>query len=122
MGRGFTSEEGFSLLELLIAVAILAVAAMALLESQTGAVRMTSRVQQQALAAMVAENRMAALRGKASLPVPGHRSGTEKQLSAEFEWRETVSRDPSGRLLMLDVAVLQDKEQLAHLTGYRRAR
>jgi general secretion pathway protein I len=115
-------DGGFSLVELLVAVAILSLAAVTLLESQTQAIGLTGEVQQRSLASIVAENRLNLALGIVDPPVPGFRSGSEQQLGMEFIWRETVRPAPGGSLLIIDVRVTapDDQQELAHLTGFRK--
>lgn len=116
------SEKGFSLIELLVAVAILSLAAVTLLESQTQAIGLTSAVEQRSLASVVAENRLNLALGLVEPPAPGTRSGQDEQLGADFLWRETVRPAPDGGLLIIDVTVTAGNggQELARLTGFRK--
>lgn len=117
------ADEGFSLIELLVAVAVLALAAVTMLEHQSQAIKMTSQVEQRTLAAIVAENRLALALGYSEQPPPGTRTGQENQLGADFTWRETVRPAPGGDLIIVNVRVsrFDGGEELANLTGYRKA-
>ena len=116
------SDGGFSLLELLVAVAVLSLAAVTLLDHQASAARMTGRVQEQALAAIVAENRLALLSAQEEEPAVGSRSGLEQQFGVSFRWSEMVHVVPGSGLMSLDVTVTADGSDapLAHLTAFRR--
>ena len=116
------SDGGFSLLELLVAVAVLSLAAVTLLDHQASAARMTGRVQEQALAAIVAENRLALLSAQEESPAIGSRSGSEEQFGVAFRWAEVVRVVPGSELMSLDVTVTADGSDapLAKLTAFRR--
>lgn len=116
------SDGGFSLLELLVAVAVLSLAAVTLLDHQASAARMTGRVQEQALAAIVAENRLALLSAQEESPAIGSRSGTAEQFGVSFRWAEVVRVVPGAELMSLDVTVTADGSDapLAKLTAFRR--
>jgi general secretion pathway protein I len=116
------SDGGFSLLELLVAVAVLSLAAVTLLDHQASAARMTGRVQEQALAAIVAENRLALLSAQEESPAIGSRSGTEDQFGVSFRWAEVVRMVPGSELMSLDVTVTAEggDTPLAKLTAFRR--
>lgn len=116
------SDGGFSLLELLVAVAVLSLAAVTLLDHQASAARMTGRVQEQALAAIVAENRLALLSAQEESPAIGSRSGTAEQFGVSFRWAEVVRVVPGSELMSLDVTVTADGSDapLAKLTAFRR--
>ncbi|WP_262689884.1 type II secretion system minor pseudopilin GspI [Kordiimonas aestuarii] len=116
-------EDGFSLLELLVAVAVLSLAAVTLLEHQGQGARLTAMVQEQALAATVAENRFALLSTQEDAPRVGSRSGVEEQLGVTYHWLEHVRAIPGSELMSLEVTVTAEggDQQLARLTGFRRA-
>jgi len=116
------SDGGFSLVELLVAVAILSLAAITLLESQTQAIGLTGAVQQRSLASIVAENRLNLALGLVEPPAPGTRTGSEQQMGVEFIWREAVRPAPGGSLLVIDVTVTarDDQKELARMTGFRK--
>ena len=118
------TDSGFSLVELLVAVAILSLAAVTLLESQTQAIGLTSAVEQRSLASIVAENRLNLSLGLAEVPLPGTRTGSARQMGMDFNWRETVRPAPGGSLLIVDVIVSANgsTRELARLTGFRKGR
>ena len=121
--KRFADDQGFSLIELLVAVAILSLAAVTMLESQTQAVGMTSQVEQRALASIVAENRLNLALGLKDEPVPGTRTGTEEQMGVRFNWHETVRPTPGADLTLIQVSVsVTGGQELATLTGFRKAR
>lgn len=117
------ADAGFSLLELLVAVAVLSLAAVTMIEHQTGGARMTSRVQVQALAAFVAENRLALLKTQDVAPRTGSKTGEEEQLGVAFRWREEVRVISGSDMLALNIVVsLENSEApVATLTGFRGA-
>lgn len=118
------ADAGFSLIELLVAVSILALVAVALLESQTQAITLTGKIEQRSLASIVAENRLNLALGLVEPPVPGIRSGAEEQLGLTFEWRETVRPAPGNDLTVIEVVVFHPanrQNELARLVGFRRA-
>tara|TARA_R110002096_G_scaffold390257_1_gene584769 strand:- start:1615 stop:2007 length:393 start_codon:yes stop_codon:yes gene_type:complete len=120
--RLITGDQGFSLIELLVAVAILSFAAVTLLESQTQAVGISSAVEQRALAAIVAENRLVLALGLKEEPIPGTRTGSETQMGVVFNWRETVRSAPGGDLTTIHIVVstAESRADLASLTGFRK--
>ncbi|MFC3052776.1 type II secretion system minor pseudopilin GspI [Kordiimonas pumila] len=117
------ADNGFSLIEMLVATAILALTAVALLDGQAGSLRVTHQLQDKTLAAIVADNRTALALGSAALPVPGNRSGEEDQLGSRYMWREQVRLMPENDILVIDIAVLDAEggHTLVKRTAYRRA-
>jgi len=122
--KKYHNETGFSLVELLVAVAILALAAVTLLESQTQAISLTSKVEQSALASLVAENRLNLVLGQSDDPVPGTRSGSAEQMGETFTWRETVRPAEGNDLFIINVVVMHPgaETEIARLTGFRKAK
>ncbi|TNE66121.1 MAG: type II secretion system protein GspI [Alphaproteobacteria bacterium] len=120
---GTGADSGFSLMELLVAVAVLAIAAVTLLESQTQAIGITGQVQERTLASIVAENRLNETIARAEEPHAGSRTGREEQFGTGFLWRETVRILPQNEIAVIEVSVVAEeapKQELASLTGYRR--
>ncbi|WP_417465500.1 type II secretion system minor pseudopilin GspI [Kordiimonas sp.] len=123
LGHVARADAGFSLLELLVAVAVLSLAAVTMIEHQAGGARMTSRVQVQALAATVAENRLALLKTQDVAPRAGSKTGEEEQLGVTFRWREEVRVISGSDMLALNVVVSLESSEapVATLTGFRGA-
>ncbi len=117
-----TSAQGFSLLELLVAVSILALAAIPILVNQSQSVRMASHVQEKVLAHTVAENMVALLSVKADVST-GVLSGEQRQGGTVFLWQADISRTTDSGPLMMSVSVSRPESaiKLAHLTGFREA-
>ena len=116
------SAQGFSLLELLVAVSILALATIPILVNQSQSVRMASHVQEKVLAHTVAENIIVLLSIKSGVST-GILMGEQRQGGAEFLWQADISRTTDGGPLMMSVSVSRpgSKTKLAHLTGFREA-
>ncbi|HQU51210.1 MAG TPA: type II secretion system minor pseudopilin GspI [Casimicrobiaceae bacterium] len=115
------SSPGFTLVEILVALAVVAVALAAgmraLAQSADGAGTLKART----LALWVAQNRLAAANLVAALPATGERSGTAVQANRAFVWRERVAVTPNPSFRRVDIEVASSDEPayvLARLTGY----
>ncbi|MBL8526952.1 MAG: type II secretion system minor pseudopilin GspI [Burkholderiales bacterium] len=114
------SERGFTLVEVLVALAIFAVALTAALRACSIATDAALDFRERLLAGWVAENRLAEYRlGRA--PELGERSGTAVQAGLVFTWRERVSVTPMPLNRRIDVQVFLagiPGRTLAQAVGY----
>ena len=113
--------RGFTLIEILVALAIVAVALaagmLALAQSADGAGTLKART----LAMWVAQNRLAEAEFARDLPATGSRSGEASQGGSAFVWRESVGATPNPAFRRLDIEVAASDAPayvLARLTGY----
>jgi len=113
--------RGFTLVEILVALAVVAVALAAgmraLAQSADGAGTLKART----LAMWVAQNRIATAEFARELPPAGRRSGDATQGGTAFVWRESVGATPNPAFRRIDVEVAEASAPdyvLARLTGY----
>lgn len=114
-------QTGFTLVEVAIALAILAIVLAAVGRATHTAVAGTHALRNQTFAQWVAENRVARRYAARAWIAPGVYSGTESQASIEFQWREQVSVTPNPTLLRLDVTVAMTENPertLATMAGF----
>ena len=116
-------DEGFSLLELLVAVAILSLALIPMLGHHASALNSASQLKEKALAQLVAHNQVTRLANQATLPQIGQHQGDEVQGNVSFKWYATVNRRQASDLMIINVQVarLEGGENIAQLTGFRRS-
>lgn len=113
--------KGFTLVEILVALAILAVALAAGMRAVAQATDSATLLKQRTLALWVAQNRLAAAQLDASWPAQGTRNGDAIQAGTRFLWRETVTDTPNPAFRRIDIAVAEPGAPdyaLARLTGY----
>lgn len=115
------SAQGFTLIEILVALTVVAVALAAgmraLAQSADGAGTLKART----LAMWVAQNRLAAAELAGELPGTGERSGDAVQANRAFVWREKIGTTPNPAFRRIDVEVAEAGQPdyvLARLTGY----
>lgn len=88
-------SRGFTLLEVLVALAILAVAMAALIRGAASQTDAFAGLRERSIAGWVAENALAELRLQDSLPPTGVRQGTTRMAGREWAWRAEVSDTPA---------------------------
>jgi general secretion pathway protein I len=113
-------SRGFTLIEILVALAIFAVALTAALRTSSVATDTAHDFRQRLLAGWVAENRIAGY-GAGFWPALGDRSGVVEQGGLTFGWRERVSQTDNPRLRRIDVRIFAPdapEHVLARLVGY----
>lgn len=114
-------QRGFSLIEVLVALALIGTAIAALLSVQGESGRALSALEDRALADIVAENRMVAV-ALDGLPPDGVSRGTERLGGRLWRWTVRVRRTPEPGLRRVEVSVGPDQADntLATLTAFRQ--
>lgn len=105
MRRRLTRQRGFTLLEILVALAIVAVALGAGLQATGALTRLAERQSQQWLAQLCAENELARLRLLAQLPPVGESTQRCEQLGQVLTVRVNVNPTPNPSFRRVEAAV-----------------
>jgi general secretion pathway protein I len=115
------SQRGFTLLESLVALAILAIALAAVLRATSASTNHVDALRQRLLADWVAQNRIALHAGRGDwLPI-GSQQGDEVQAGIKFIWDEKISSTPNPAFRRIEVSVApadDPQHALRHLSGY----
>ena len=98
-------SSGFTLIEVLVALAIVAVALAAAGRASALATSAATEVKLRFLAGVVAENRLSELAARRAWPAPGIHEGTEQQAGVEFAWRTEVLATPHPLFRRVEVHV-----------------
>jgi len=115
------SRQGFTLVEVLVALAIVSIALMAALRAAGQGTAAAGELRLRLLAGLVAENRLAEHRARGAWLPLGIGRGTQQQGGVEFAWREEVIATPNSAFRRVDVFVSEpaaDSRALARLTGF----
>lgn len=115
------THRGFSLLEIVVALAIFATATLSMLAFSTRIVQQQTRLEQKTLALWVAENTLAELRMQQPWPRSGYHEYRVKNMGQQWRVDVRVQDTTRARLrrIQVDVFAGQDSASLASLTGYR---
>jgi general secretion pathway protein I len=113
--------RGFTFIEILIALAILAVALAAEVRSVGAAAEGTLELKERLLATWIAQDRLAEYTARSLWPDPGSRQGGNAQGGVQFNWRETVSATGNPRYRRVEVEVFATRASdrpVATFVGY----
>jgi general secretion pathway protein I len=114
-------RRGFTLVEVLVALAIVAVALAAGFRSVAQSAESATVLKARTLALWVAQNRLAAAQLEAPIPATGERGGNETQAGLLFAWHQTVMGTPNPAFRRVEITVADAARPeyiLARLVGY----
>ncbi|UXY14361.1 type II secretion system minor pseudopilin GspI [Chitiniphilus purpureus] len=98
-------RRGFTLIEVLVALAILAVALAAALRATSASTDAALTLHTRMLAGWVAQNHLNELRARRLFPDVGRSEGSATQGGAHFTWQAEVSASPNRSFRRVEVKV-----------------
>ena len=114
-------RAGFTLVEVLVALAIVAIALLSALRVAGQGTSNVGELRSRLLAGWVAENLLAEHRARRDWLLLGIQRGTQQQGGLDFGWREEVIATPNPSFRRVDIRVFAPAEEshaLAHLVGF----
>ena len=114
-------RRGFTLVEILVALAIVAIALAAGMRALAQATDSASALKDRTLALWVAQNRLAAAQVANPWPALGSTTGDAEQAGTRFVWQASVSTTPNPAFRRIDITVAAPNAPdyaLAKLTGF----
>ncbi|MEM7662808.1 MAG: type II secretion system minor pseudopilin GspI [Pseudomonadota bacterium] len=105
MSRSSKAESGFSLMEVLIALSILATTAVGFLSVIRGSVEGARQVEEKQLARIVADNQLTDLFWSIDPIERGITQGVERQMGRDFSWVMSVDQGQREGVLFVGVQV-----------------
>lgn len=117
----YARNFGFTLVEVLVALAIVSIALMASLRAAGQGTNNVGELRSRLLAGWVAENLLAEHRARAEWLPQGIRRGEASEGGLDFVWREETIATPNAAFRRVDVKVFATAEEthaLAHLAGF----
>ena len=114
------SAHGFTLVEILVALAVLAIALGAAAHSLGSAIDTTSALRERMLARWVAEDRLSELELRNEWPALDTKEGDATMGGRKFHWLQETGVTPVARLRRVELSVLLPggKVPLVRLTGF----
>lgn len=113
--------RGFTLLETLVALAILAIALTAAFRALGVTAQSSGELRERLIGDWVAENRLAELRATRAWPNPGINEGIAEQAGRTYRWREDVKNTANPLFRRVDLSVFgpdSGDHAISRLSGY----
>ena len=117
----FDKTRGFTLIEVLIALAVLAVVMASIARATSQTVVANLDLQQRTFASWVAANVIEQVRLRDGWPNVGRRQGRTIMGQTEWHWQMQISSTEEPRMRRLDVVVYQDSDHqqaIVSLSGF----
>ncbi len=114
-------QRGFTLLEVIVALAVIAFALLAAVSAVSGNTRNATGLQQRTYAHWVAMNQMAELHASRRWPSTRTTRGSSLMARHEWYWSMKVSTTPDKNVRRVDITVRADEDDespLVSLTGF----
>lgn len=118
------AERGFTLLEILIALSVLAIGLSAAIRSGLASTETVGELRARQWAGWVAENQIALLRASRQWPAVGESNGEANMGDSRFRWQMQVAPAPHRQFRRVEVRVVRPEQGdavLARLVTYLAA-
>ncbi|MCU0975679.1 MAG: type II secretion system minor pseudopilin GspI [Steroidobacteraceae bacterium] len=125
MRRPDRGERGFTLIEVVVAMAIVALGLMAVFRVVNDTVNNASYLRDRTFAAWIADNRLTELRLTGEMPSVDETEGRVDFAGQAWRWTATVAQTPVENIRRIDVRVRRESDaedsSLAQVTGFAGA-
>jgi general secretion pathway protein I len=114
-------RNGFTLVEILVALAIVAIALAAGMRALAQSTESASALKARTLALWVAQNRLAAAQVATPWPALGNSTGEAEEAGTRFVWQASVTTTPNPAFRRIDITIAEPQAPdyaLARLTGF----
>lgn len=114
-------DQGFTLIELMVALAIFSLVALTLLKLQGAIVRNSGEIRSQAMGQVVVHNMAVELLTDPHAPALGKEEGVTQNGGANWSWTRTTRSTADPRLVRIDIAVQDAQGRPAGALSLARA-
>ena len=114
-------QRGFTLIEIMIALAVLAIAMVAIMRAVTADASNLTYIRDKTLAQWVGINRITELRMNNEWPATGTTSGSEYMVDKDWFWKMKVSTTADADVRKIEISVSHEKngdDPLVTLTAF----
>ena len=120
-GRSTLRTAGFTLVEVLVALAVLTIALAAVMRALSQSIDTSAALRDRTLAMWVAQNRLATHQLQPGLPAQDTTEGEAEMAGRAWRWRELVTPapgEPAMRQIHIEVRDASGPQPLARLVGF----
>jgi general secretion pathway protein I len=117
----YKAQQGFTLLEILVALSILAVSGVAVMKASAEHLSSLIVIKDMTYSSWVAENRMVEIQLEDKWPPKHNKKGKMEMAGREWHWRQEVEKVADKSMRKITVYVLakaQDKEPIYQLSTF----
>lgn len=114
-------NKAFTLIEIMVALAIITLALGAIIENTTASNRNFQYLRDKTVAGWVAMNQISLIRATREWPSPSNKSGRVEMLDREWVWRLKISGTDDANMRRLDISIYSEEDEnnsLATMTGF----
>jgi len=114
------TTRGFTLVEVLVALAVLAIAFAAVMRTLGAGIDLSADLRDRNVALWVAQNRLTEHQIQHAWPAPDVFEGTSEMAGRQWRWRETVATTPEAamRRIEIEIRAPRNEQVLARLVGF----
>jgi general secretion pathway protein I len=100
-------KKGFTLIEVMIALSVVAIGLMAILKAVNEEVSGANLTRNKMIALWVLENKVSEIRLNSAIPSTGTNQGQETLFNQVWQWQTTTTNTANSKIYKVEVSILQ---------------